>query len=70
MQDLVGIFLEGVQGYLTQAREYENVHNEKMVECATSTLEKGVKNELDEDLSEDLKMVWNLEIIVNNSNIK
>lgn len=57
MQDLVSVFLENVQAYLTQAREHENVHNEKMMECASSTLEKAAKNELDEDMPDDLKML-------------
>ncbi|XP_005092481.1 dynein regulatory complex subunit 3 isoform X2 [Aplysia californica] len=57
MQDLVSVFLENVQAYLTQAREHENAHNEKMLECASSTLEKAAKNELDEDMPDDLKML-------------
>ena len=57
MQDLVSVFLENVQAYLTQAREHENAHNEKMMECASSTLEKAAKNELDEDMPDDLKLV-------------
>ncbi|XP_059139602.1 dynein regulatory complex subunit 3-like isoform X2 [Physella acuta] len=57
MQDLVGVFLENVQGYLTQARELENMHNEKMIEMATTALEKAAKNELDDDISEDLRML-------------
>ena len=62
MQDLVAMFLENVQSFLGQAREQENAHNEKMMECASSTLEKAAKNELDEDMPDDLKMVnfsWN-----------
>jgi len=57
MQDLVSVFLENVQAYLTQAREHENAHNEKMMECASSTLEKAAKNELDEDMPDDLKLL-------------
>ena len=57
MQDLVSVFLESVQAYLTQARDLENIHNEKMTESATSALEKAAKNELDEDVPEELKMV-------------
>ena len=57
MQDLVSVFLENVQAFLTQAREHENAHNEKMMECASSTLEKAAKNELDEDMPDDLKLV-------------
>ncbi|GFN98389.1 dynein regulatory complex subunit 3 [Plakobranchus ocellatus] len=57
MQDLVSVFLESVQAYLTQARDWENMHNEKMIESATSALEKAAKNELDEDVPEELKML-------------
>ncbi|KAK3789570.1 hypothetical protein RRG08_016249 [Elysia crispata] len=57
MQDLVSVFLESVQAYLTQARDLENIHNEKMIESATSALEKAAKNELDEDVPEELKML-------------
>jgi len=57
MQELVSLFLENVQTYLGQAREQENIHNEKMMEAASSTLEKAAKNELEEDTPEDLKML-------------
>ena len=30
MADLVSVFLENVQAFLTQAREHENAHNEKV----------------------------------------
>ena len=64
MQDLVSVFLESVQAYLTQARDLENIHNEKMIESATSALEKAAKNELDEDVPEELKMVCTFEKII------
>nr|KAI8766515.1 dynein regulatory complex subunit 3 isoform X1 [Biomphalaria glabrata] len=57
MQDMVGTFIENVQAFLTQARELENLHNEKMIESATIALEKAAKNELEEDISEDLRML-------------
>lgn len=57
MQELVNAFLENVQAYLTQIRELENIHNEKMIECAAYSLDKTSKNELDEDITEELKMV-------------
>jgi len=57
MADLVSVFLENVQAFLTQAREHENAHNEKMMECASSSLEKAAKNELDEELPDDLKLL-------------
>ncbi|KAH9503991.1 Dynein regulatory complex subunit 3 [Bulinus truncatus] len=57
MQDMVSVFIENVQAYLTQARELENLHHEKMIESATIALEKSAKNELEEDISEDLRML-------------
>lgn len=57
MQELVGVFLESVQAYLTQARDLEGLHNEKITELATTAVEKAAKNELDEDLADELRMV-------------
>ena len=50
-------FIENVQGYLSQCRDLENNHHERMLEIAIITLEKVVKNELDDEISEDLRMV-------------
>lgn len=50
-------FIENVQGYLSQCRDLENAHHERMLEIAIITLEKVVKNELDDEISEDLRMV-------------
>lgn len=57
MQDMVATFIESVQAYLSQIRELENLHHEKMMEIAIVTLEKVIKNELDPEISEDLRMV-------------
>ena len=57
MQDLVSTFIENLQGYLAQARDIENVHNEKMMEIAQVTLDKVAKNEIDDEISEELRMV-------------
>ena len=57
MQDLVSSFTENLQGFLAQARDTENVHNERVIEIAQLTLEKVSKNELDDEISEDLRMV-------------
>ena len=62
MQDLVTFFIENIQGYLAQARDIENVHNERMMEIAQITLDKVVKNEIDDDISDDLRMVILIEI--------
>lgn len=57
MQDLVSSFIENLQGFLAQARDAENVHNEKMMEIAQVTLDKVAKSEIDDEISEDLRMV-------------
>jgi len=50
-------FIENVQGYLSQCRDLENAHHERMLEIAIVTLEKVVKNELDDEISDDLRNV-------------
>lgn len=57
LSDMVGAFIEKVQGYFSQCRDLENQHHERMLEISMITLEKAIKNELDEDVSEDLRMV-------------
>lgn len=57
MQDMVGTFVENVQALLSQCRDLENNHHEKMMEIAIVTLEKVIKNELDDEISDDLKML-------------
>lgn len=57
MQDMVGSFVENVQSLLSQCRDLENNHHEKMMEIAIVTLEKVIKNELDDEISDELKMV-------------
>ena len=42
---------------MTQLREMENAHHEKVSDIAVVTLEKLMKNELEEDLPDDLRMV-------------
>ena len=57
LQDMGSTFIENVQGYLSQCRDLENNHHERMLEIAISTLEKVVKNELDDQISDDLRNV-------------
>jgi hypothetical protein len=57
LQDMGSNFIENVQGYLSQCRDLENAHHERMLEIAIITLEKFVKNELDDEISEDLRNV-------------
>ncbi|NXL61689.1 DRC3 protein, partial [Chordeiles acutipennis] len=42
---------------MTQCRDLENSHHEKLLEISITTLEKSVKNELDEDLPADVQML-------------
>uniref|UniRef100_A0A663NA27 Dynein regulatory complex subunit 3 n=1 Tax=Athene cunicularia TaxID=194338 RepID=A0A663NA27_ATHCN len=42
---------------MTQCRDLENHHHEKLLEISITTLEKSVKNELDEDLPDDVRML-------------
>lgn len=58
MSDMVSLFTESVQGLMTQCRDFENQHHEKLMEMAIFTLEKVVKNELDEDIPDDLKELF------------
>ncbi|KAL9956946.1 hypothetical protein ACROYT_G038512 [Oculina patagonica] len=58
MADLVTAFVEQVQGLMTQLRELENAHHEKVSDIAVVTLEKLMKNELEEDLPDDLRMLF------------
>ena len=57
MADMVTVFLETVQGLISQCRDLENQHNERLLEIAIITLEKVVKNELEEEISDDLREV-------------
>ncbi|XP_046348948.1 dynein regulatory complex subunit 3-like [Haliotis rufescens] len=67
MQDMVSNFTEQVQGFLTQCRDLENQHHERMMEIAIVTLEKVIKNELDEEISEDLRMLFVDKDTINNA---
>lgn len=42
---------------MSQCRDLENHHHEKLLEISITTMEKSVKNELDEDLPADVLMV-------------
>lgn len=57
LSDMVGTFVEKVQGYFSLCRDLENQHHERILEIAMVTLEKAIKNELDDEVSEDLRMV-------------
>eukprot|EP00794_Sanderia_malayensis_P009065 gene9065-10033_t len=55
--DMVTSFVEQVQG-MTQCRELENAHHEKLSDIAVITLEKFMKNELEEELPDELRNIF------------
>ena len=57
LADMVSGFIEQVQGIISQCRDLENIHHEKMLEISIITLEKVVKNEMDDELPDDLREV-------------
>ncbi|XP_010287129.1 PREDICTED: leucine-rich repeat-containing protein 48 [Phaethon lepturus] len=54
---IASTFIENIKGIMTQCRDLENHHHEKLLEISITTLEKLVKNELDEDLPADVQML-------------
>ena len=61
LADLVAGFTEFVQGLTSQMRDLENQHHERLLEISIITLEKFVKSEMDEEISEDLREVrWEI----------
>lgn len=55
--DLVGAFVEQVQAFMAQVRELEAAHHERLLDMSSTTLEKVLKNELEEELPDDLRLV-------------
>lgn len=58
MADMVSTFIENVQGWMAKCRDFENQHHEKLLEMANITLEKVVKNEMDDDIPDDLRELF------------
>nr|XP_044987272.1 dynein regulatory complex subunit 3 isoform X2 [Jaculus jaculus] len=56
--DMVGLFIENVQGLMSQCRDLENHHHEKLLEIAINTLEKILKGEMDEELPDDVRVLF------------
>ncbi|KAM9179603.1 dynein regulatory complex subunit 3 [Mergus octosetaceus] len=54
---IASTFIENVKGIypFDSCRDLENRHHEKLLEISINTLEKSVKNELDEDLPDDVR---------------
>uniref|UniRef100_A0A3B1JE72 Dynein regulatory complex subunit 3 n=1 Tax=Astyanax mexicanus TaxID=7994 RepID=A0A3B1JE72_ASTMX len=68
ISDMVGAFIENVQGiypltalpvqsHFAQCRELEKHYHEKLQEIALATLEKMARNELEEDMPEDMHLL-------------
>ncbi|XP_067238775.1 dynein regulatory complex subunit 3 [Chanodichthys erythropterus] len=57
ISDMVGGFIEYVQGIFALCRDLENQHHEQQLEIALATLEKVVKNELEEEIPDDVAML-------------
>lgn len=57
ISDMVGGFIEYVQGIFALCRDLENQHHEQQLEIALATLEKVVKSELEEEIPDDVAML-------------
>ncbi|NXV15601.1 DRC3 protein, partial [Cepphus grylle] len=53
----MGAFSLTIFSTITQCRDLENRHHEELIDISITTLEKSVKNELDEDLPADVQML-------------
>ncbi|KAG8542379.1 hypothetical protein GDO81_026838 [Engystomops pustulosus] len=56
--ELVSSFLETVQGLMAQIRDLENQHHEKLLELCINLLERVLKGEMDEDMTDDLRALF------------
>lgn len=58
ISDMMTGFIEFVQGMISQCRDLENNHHEKLLEIAINTLEKVLKNEFVEDVPDEVRMLF------------
>ncbi|XP_056389970.1 dynein regulatory complex subunit 3 [Hyla sarda] len=56
--ELVSTFLETVQGLMAQIRDLENQHHEKLLELCINLLERVLKGEMDEDMTDELRALF------------
>ncbi|XP_026994806.1 dynein regulatory complex subunit 3 [Tachysurus fulvidraco] len=56
--DMVGVFTEYVQGIFAQCRDLENLHHEKVLETSMARLERVAKNEMEEDLPDEVHLLF------------
>lgn len=67
---IASTFIENIQGMLSQCRDLENQHHEKLMEMAIAILEKLDKDELQEDLPDDVRgLLMDKNTIVNAINM-
>ncbi|NXX77469.1 DRC3 protein, partial [Urocolius indicus] len=67
---MVSTFVENVKGIYPFCRDLENLYHEKLLEIAITTLEKSVKNELEEALPADVQvLLGDKTAIVNAANV-
>ncbi|KAK2533658.1 Lrrc48 [Columba guinea] len=79
MAVVASTFIENIKGIypfdtsfrtMNQCRDLENRHHEKLLEICITTLEKSVKNELEEDLPDEVRMLLvDKNTIVNAANV-
>lgn len=58
LQEIVAAFIENVQGLIAQLRDLENQHHERLMEISLLTLEKVIKNEYTDEISEDVRELF------------
>ncbi|XP_068099654.1 dynein regulatory complex subunit 3 [Hyperolius riggenbachi] len=58
ISELVSSFLETVQGLMAQIRDLENHHHEKLLELSVSILDRVLKGEMDEDMTDELRVLF------------
>ncbi|XP_069840336.1 dynein regulatory complex subunit 3 isoform X1 [Dendropsophus ebraccatus] len=56
--ELVSTFLETVQGLMAQIRDLENQHHEKLLELCINMLDRVLKGEMDEDMTDELRALF------------
>jgi hypothetical protein len=66
MSDLVSTFTENIQALITQCRELENQHHERLLELSVNVLDKVIKSELDDEIADELnELLVDKDTIVN-----
>ncbi|XP_075035319.1 dynein regulatory complex subunit 3 [Mixophyes fleayi] len=58
INELVSTFLETVQGLMAQIRDLENQHHEKLLEFSINMLERVLKGEMDEEMTDELRVLF------------